>query len=764
MKDKKTLYHSFLYALPFITFVFWVIIAVCVIVLSKNAVYHEHSVMMTRVLKSLSTQVAKDIQYGDYYQVKKTFGDFYDGSQMRYFALYLANGNLIVEYPDSGQTSKDGLKFHSNIRDGQGDVIGSIILESDTSSTDRIIFKEIIFFVIFGVCIVIIEMIILLIMAKRYLKPIANFAAELDIINPNNYEEIEGYILNCQQKSYATKELQSFTKAYSRSIQMILAFHRKAEKMKTLAAIGQTTSMLAHDVRKPFSIVKAMMESYDTYINDPVALKEAKQSLDKSIKHVESMLNDIMDFSRDVKLDVRPASVIPVIDFSIRQVSQNHKDTAINFNYNITHTKHPLIDDERIARVFTNILSNAVEAIIQIGKREHGTIDISTHDLNGLDNNTVAIVIGNDGPPLKVEDIPNMFETFFTKGKRKGTGIGLASAHKIIALHGGKIVARNREEGRGVEFIIIVPASDLAETNDISRLPKNIKETQFVEATKDESEIENMISDLVKSMHNIKILLLEDEALYRASVRNTIKQNRSLDQMITLYEAHNVGEALALIKKEKITHAIVDIDLGELKNGFDFLNEVKMGFPNLRCMVHSNRCIEEDKKKAVDLGALAFVPKPLNIEHLVEFLAGKKIENAQTSELIEKSKTDNHSTILLVNDEQPLIIMMKSMLNSAAKLNKDSNMILEFSVAQSYDEAVTLMKNHNFDYIFSDLNLKETKNGMDIIKTAKELKQLSKIYIVSGTQRCDAEPEALELGADGYLQLPVNANDFVGII
>jgi len=329
-----------------------------------------------------------------------------------------------------------------------------------------------------------------------------------------------------------------------------------------------------------------------------------------------------------------------------------------------------------------------------------------------------------------------------------------------VTLHNGKIAARNRDDGGGVEFIIIVPASVVLDAIDITSLPKNIKETQFVKIIRDATEIENMITALVKNRQNIKMLLLEDEALYRASVRNAIKQSESLDRAITLYEAHNVEEAISLLNREEISHAIVDIDLGEVKNGFDFLQEAKSKFSNLKCMVHSNRCIEADRKKAIDLGALSFVPKPLNIEHLVEFLAEEK----QTcTDNFQSSITDNRSTILLVNDDPPMHVMMKSMLNSAAAL-KNASKVLEFSIAGSYNDAVTLMKKYNFDYIFSDLNLGENKNGMDVIKTARELKLISKIYMVSGTPRCDAEPEALKLGADGYLELPISTNDLVGII
>jgi DNA-binding NarL/FixJ family response regulator len=85
-----------------------------------------------------------------------------------------------------------------------------------------------------------------------------------------------------------------------------------------------------------------------------------------------------------------------------------------------------------------------------------------------------------------------------------------------------------------------------------------------------------------------------------------------------------VEDAIKLLQTEKITHSILDIDLGEIKNGFDFLAEVQNKYSNLKCMVHSNRHLDKDREKAKSMGAKMFVSKPLDIEHLAMFLAGKE--------------------------------------------------------------------------------------------------------------------------------------------
>ncbi|MBN1114077.1 MAG: response regulator, partial [Oligoflexia bacterium] len=403
--------------------------------------------------------------------------------------------------------------------------------------------------------------------------------------------------------------------------------NKELKQQSKFAAIGQTTAMLAHDVRKPFNQLRLLLGSIDGYKNDSALLDRAVKSIDKSIKDVDKMLEDIMDFSRDVALETSATSLPAVINYSIRQACQAHQQKDVSFKYNLKHAQKPLLDEERISRVFINIVGNGIEAITVIGKKEEGTVFISSNDVMVNDNNYVEIRISNNGPAFNEEDIPRLFGTFFTKGKPKGTGLGLASAHKIVNLHGGKIEAANLPDNAGVEFIIKLPCSNQPETmQGLNELPNHIRETYIEELKADETEIDRLITGFKKQ--KFKILLLEDETLYRAGVMNIIKSNERLSKIITLYDAHTVDEALKLTEHEQITHAIVDIDLGDVKTGYAFLAELQKADSPIRSMVHSNRIIDESKNRARELGAVAYTAKPLNIEHLVYFLSGIKSSGA----------------------------------------------------------------------------------------------------------------------------------------
>ncbi|MBF0366041.1 MAG: hybrid sensor histidine kinase/response regulator [Oligoflexia bacterium] len=435
----------------------------------------------------------------------------------------------------------------------------------------------------------------------------------------NTQSTLSEHIIPFVKENTKIFELDEFINEYNSLSEYAQNMLKRLVATSRQAAIATTTQMLAHDVRKPFASIKSVLNMLDVLKDNPSALLQAKKDIGKAIKNVEAMISDIMDFSREVVLETKAKSLVTLIDFSIRQTAQSYKGSSIDFNYDFSNKYCPLVDDERLARVLTNIVGNGIEAITIIGNKKHGNIWIKSKD----NENHVELIIGNDGPHFKEEDIPKLFESFFTKGKKKGTGLGLASAQKIIHLHKGSINARNVIGSSGVEFIIKLPTSMEIETHTVEILPKNIQEITEGIKNHDESFIDETIRSIAVN-GPFKVLLLEDEALYRASVRNTIKHNPDLHKILTLYEVHNVEDAIKVVAQEKIEWAIVDIDLGEIKNGFDFLGEAKVKFPQLKAIVHSNRCLKEDKEKAKHLGAIDFAPKPLELYHLVNLFSYAK--------------------------------------------------------------------------------------------------------------------------------------------
>jgi signal transduction histidine kinase/DNA-binding NarL/FixJ family response regulator len=555
--------------------------------------------------------------------------------------------------------------------------------------------------------------------------------------------------------SIRTREISELYKYITNQQQAIISLLEKEKESKKLIAIGETTSMLAHDVRKPFSQIQTLLSMLETYKNNPKAIEIAKMDIEKSIKYVESMLSEVMDFSREVKLKTSPCSIISIIEFAIRQTAQNYKKNKISFKYFINNKYKPLVDEERISRVFINIFSNAIEAITHVSRKDRGVIFIETRDFKSDGKQYIEICLANDGPKFEEDEIPNLFELFFTRGKKRGTGLGLASSYKTISLHDGNIVARNRKKNEGVEFVITLLASSIEDSGDIASLPKNIEEAVSVVSNRILDEFDELLVDLISTKQIFNILLLEDEALYRASVRNTIKKNSELSKMLTIYDAHTVEDAVNLIEQEQISHAIVDVDLEGDRNGFDFIEAVKG--KNIKCMVHSNRHLLESKQHAKKLGVKVYVPKPLSIEHLVLFL----LDIEFVDKVMEKREIKK-KVILYCDDEKLFRLNFETIIK---EIICEEGIELDYYIYSSGEELLEkLGKVGHATAVFTDQYMDSDLLGTDLIDEIRKLNIKTDVYVVSNSPRSVFEEQALSSGAKGYIVAPLKKTDLLQVL
>lgn len=245
----------------------------------------------------------------------------------------------------------------------------------------------------------------------------------------------------------------------SRFAESLREAYARIERQSAMAAIGQTAATMAHDLRRPFARVKALLSSLDSLASDPAALASGRESVEKDIAHADSMIGDLLDYSRAARPALSPESLRGVLELSVRQAAAAAPGAALELRWDLRHTRKPLADAARLARAVSNLLSNAAEAVAVIGGRSSGTITVGSRDARAGGADLVELSVANDGPPIPGEDLPRLFSAFFTKGKPGGTGLGLASVRKTAELHGGTVSARNLPGGAGAEFSLLLPAS-----------------------------------------------------------------------------------------------------------------------------------------------------------------------------------------------------------------------------------------------------------------------------------------------------------------
>lgn len=216
-------------------------------------------------------------------------------------------------------------------------------------------------------------------------------------------------------------------------------------KTQRLAAIGELASMIGHDLRNPLTGIAGATYYLKSKLGRK-ADKKAKEMLrliEKDIEYSNKIINDLLDYSREMQLElvtvnlkllIKEALVLVRIPRNIRVRDMTQYRRGVK------------VDVENMKRVFVNIIKNAVEAMPKGG----GLVLSSRESDVGLE-----IAFSDNGIGLSDDVLKKMWTPLFTT-KAKGMGLGLPICKRIVEAHGGKI-AVERRAGRGTTFTVTIP-------------------------------------------------------------------------------------------------------------------------------------------------------------------------------------------------------------------------------------------------------------------------------------------------------------------
>lgn len=233
--------------------------------------------------------------------------------------------------------------------------------------------------------------------------------------------------------------------AANQSLQEAEAAVRRSER---LAALGQLTAGLAHELRNPLGTMKASAEVLGRSVQqDNEVARELAGYIATEVDRTNSLVTRFLDFARPLELQLQDTDVAEVIDRAVEQLLQHHPpyDVTVYKNYSPDVGPIPL-DRELMESVLYNLLSNAAQAT-----SPGGAITVKTRPFDG----GVEVAVIDRGNGIAPKDMESIFNPFFTT-KSSGVGLGLAIVAKIVDQHGGRMAVES-EVGQGSVFRVLLP-------------------------------------------------------------------------------------------------------------------------------------------------------------------------------------------------------------------------------------------------------------------------------------------------------------------
>jgi signal transduction histidine kinase len=240
------------------------------------------------------------------------------------------------------------------------------------------------------------------------------------------------------------EEAMILASSFNHLTEALLRFRREAEHRERLSSLGRLSATLAHEVRNPLTIIKG---SAHHVLEEPSLSTEGREAVEDVLQEVERLdriVSSVLDSVRPMVFRLEDADINQICRDSLASVVDDEQcrvETRLDLSLGKAR-----VDPARLKQVLLNLLRNAREAL-----RERGRILIETR----RDAEVYVIRVSDDGVGIAPEDLPNVFDPFFTR-KGTGTGLGLAVARNIVKGLGGEIDIVS-SPGRGTEVQLRLP-------------------------------------------------------------------------------------------------------------------------------------------------------------------------------------------------------------------------------------------------------------------------------------------------------------------
>ncbi|MBD2355797.1 response regulator [Tolypothrix sp. FACHB-123] len=492
---------------------------------------------------------------------------------------------------------------------------------------------------------------------------------------------------------------------------------------------------MSHELRTPLNslliLARLMSENPEGNLTDKQI--EYSQTIYAAGNDLLALINDILDLAKiesgTFVIETRSLNFIDLkshLQANFRQLAQN-KD--LNFNLEFSQELPPTFntDPKRLQQILNNLLANAFKFT------EQGEVSLL---VRLAEQNTVAFAISDTGIGIAKEKQQLIFEAFqqadgTTSRKYGGTGLGLSISRELAHLLGGRIELLS-QPGKGSTFTLYLP---------LQRIPTNLT-SQAGKIVRDKNQEDKqsnfpipLISpslsvptsprsqpEIADDRENISpgdrvLLVVEDDVKFARILREMAQQ-----QGFKVLLAVNGQIGLALAQKFKPDAITLDVCMPDM-DGWMVLDRLKHNLETRHIPVHI-LSIDDRQQRGLELGAIAYLQKPVSQEQLTGALTDIKA-------FIER-KVKN----LLVIEDDPV--------QARSIMELIGNGDVHSTAVNTAAEALETLRSQQIDCIVLDLGLPDM-SGLELIEQIKQTPDLLKIPIIVYTGKELSRQEETQL-------------------
>lgn len=399
---------------------------------------------------------------------------------------------------------------------------------------------------------------------------------------------------------------------------------------------------ISHEFRTPLTMISGPVNQLCANPRIEGADKNLLHIVQRSVNRMLRLVNQMMDFNKlendTLRLQVKRADLIACLQRQVGIFRVNADDKGIDLNtYGLEDTFLMWLDEDKVEKIFNNLMSNALKFTPQGGKISVG-FDVIDREkaarlfglsADGRITQYVKVSVANTGQSIPEDKIEKIFERYYQIGNQAegtynwGTGIGLYYARSLAVLHHGQLKASQSEEGSGAVFTFVLPVNDAAYAED-ERATEQSNQSEAFPLAAASQPAENKTGTDEKQP---TLLVVDDDT----EVAHYLRTLLSTHYKVTC--RFNADDALKALHEESPDLVLSDVVMPG-KDGYQLCREIKedLQLCHLPVILVTAKATVENQVEGLDTGADAYVTKPFDPTYLLALVKSllKNREKART--------------------------------------------------------------------------------------------------------------------------------------
>jgi len=261
---------------------------------------------------------------------------------------------------------------------------------------------------------------------------------------------VNRFAIENRQQVQRLQDLSGTLEETNRQLRRVEAEARRAER---LAALGQLSAGLAHEIRNPLGVIKGSAEMLSQKVKDSQPLvTELAGYISSEVNRLNALVARFLDFARPSQLELRPECIPDIVDRALQAAEAQFPEARVKVERQYaTDLPEIAADGQLCEQVFINLITNAFQAMDGQG----GTLRVAIAQETSGGQPGVCVTVEDTGPGVPPELREQIFNPFFTS-KKDGVGLGLSIVAKIVDDHRGTI-RFDPGTARGARFRVFLP-------------------------------------------------------------------------------------------------------------------------------------------------------------------------------------------------------------------------------------------------------------------------------------------------------------------